>query len=148
MFHPLEDGSTALFYEKNKIQDDYKEMADYILKNLHGMTFPGWEPERMAKLDQLFEAYKPVTKEKLWESTLVRLSFQLFQHIPAAPQIHDSHGAVIKPITWPARLSPDVTSMVWAHITCISAVMIRFHDFKNARIAITIPMGGLGKIAV
>ncbi|EOS40339.1 hypothetical protein C808_01310 [Lachnospiraceae bacterium M18-1] len=25
-------------------------MADYILNNLHGMTFPGWEPERMAKL--------------------------------------------------------------------------------------------------
>ncbi len=68
LFHPLEDGSTALFYEKNKIQDDYKEMADYILKNLHGMTFPGWEPERMAKLDQLFEAYKTVTKEKLWEN--------------------------------------------------------------------------------
>ena len=45
LFHPLEDGSTALFYEKGKIQDDYKEMADYILNNLHGMTFPGWEPE-------------------------------------------------------------------------------------------------------
>ena len=31
------------------------------------MTFPGWEPERMAKLDELFKAYAPVTKEKLWE---------------------------------------------------------------------------------
>ena len=59
LFHPLEDGSTALFYEKDRIQDDYKEMADYILNNLHGMTFPGWEPERMAKLDELFEAYRP-----------------------------------------------------------------------------------------
>ena len=37
-------------------------MARYILENLHGLTFPGWEPERMAKLDELFEAYKPVTK--------------------------------------------------------------------------------------
>ena len=68
LFHPLEDGSTALFYEKNRIQDDYKAMADYILHNLHGMTFPGWEPERMAKLDELFEAYRPVTREKLWEN--------------------------------------------------------------------------------
>ncbi|MCI8483415.1 MAG: mannonate dehydratase [Lachnospiraceae bacterium] len=68
LFHPMEDGSTALFYEKAKIQEDYKEMADYILKNLHGMTFPGWEPERMAKLDELFRAYRPVTKEKLWEN--------------------------------------------------------------------------------
>ncbi|MCC8060577.1 MAG: mannonate dehydratase [Clostridiales bacterium] len=68
LFHPLEDGSTALFYEKNRIQDDYKEMANYILNNLNGLTFPGWEPERMAKLDELFAAYKPVTKEKLWEN--------------------------------------------------------------------------------
>ena len=68
LFHPMEDGSTALYYEKAKIQQDYKEMADYILKNLHGMTFPGWEPERMAKLDALFEAYRPVTKEKLWDN--------------------------------------------------------------------------------
>ena len=68
LFHPMEDGSTALYYEKAKIQQDYKEMADYILKNLHGMTFPEWEPERMAKLDALFEAYRPVTKEKLWDN--------------------------------------------------------------------------------
>ena len=32
------------------------------------MTFPGWEPERMAKLDELFEKYRPVTKETLWEN--------------------------------------------------------------------------------
>ncbi len=68
LFHPMDDGSTALYYEKAKIQQDYKEMADYILKNLQGMTFPGWEPERMAKLDALFEAYRLVTKEKLWEN--------------------------------------------------------------------------------
>ena len=68
LFHPMGDGSTALYYEKAKIQQDYKEMARYILENLQGMTFPGWEPERMAKLDELFEAYRPVTKEKLWEN--------------------------------------------------------------------------------
>ena len=68
LFHPMGDGSTALYYEKAKIQQDYKEMANYILENLNGLTFPGWEPERMAKLDELFEMYRPVTKEKLWEN--------------------------------------------------------------------------------
>lgn len=68
LFHPLKDGSTALFYEASKIQDDPKEMAEYILNNLNGLTFPGWEPERMAKLDELFEAYAHVTKEVLWEN--------------------------------------------------------------------------------
>ncbi len=68
LFHPVGDGSTALFYQKDMIQDDPKVMANYILENLHGLTFPGWEPERMAKLDELFEKYRPVTKEKLWEN--------------------------------------------------------------------------------
>ena len=66
LFYPLGDGSTALFYEKAKIQDDYKEMVDYIMSKQDGLTFPGWEPERIARLDELFEAYKDVTKEKLW----------------------------------------------------------------------------------
>ena len=70
LFHPVGDGSTALYYEKDMIQDDYKAMADYILgfTEKYNMTFPGWEPERMAKLDELFKAYAPVTKEKLWEN--------------------------------------------------------------------------------
>ncbi len=68
LFHPVGDGSTALFYEKDKIVDDPEEMAAYILKNCEGYTMPGWEPERMAKLKELFAMYKDVTKEKLWEN--------------------------------------------------------------------------------
>ena len=68
LYHPVGDGSTAMFYETSKIHEDPKEMADYILKNANGLTFPGWEPERMAKLDELFEKYRLVTKEKLWEN--------------------------------------------------------------------------------
>lgn len=68
LFHPVGDGSTALYYEKGMIQNDPKEMAEYILSNLGGLTFPGWEPERMERLDELFTAYRSVTKEKLWEN--------------------------------------------------------------------------------
>ncbi len=68
LFHPVGDGSTALFYEKAKIYDDPNEMAKYILEEVGDMTMPGWEPERLAKLNELFEAYRPVTKEKLWEN--------------------------------------------------------------------------------
>ena len=68
LFHPVGDGSTALYYEASKIHEDPKEMADYVMSftEKYHMTFPGWEPERMAKLDELFEKYKGVTKEKLW----------------------------------------------------------------------------------
>ena len=66
LFHPVGDGSTALYYEKSRIKENPKEMAEYILSNLGGMTFPGWEPERLARLDELFAAYAHVTKEQLW----------------------------------------------------------------------------------
>ena len=68
LFHPVGDGSTALFYEKNMIQDDYNAMAKYILDftEKYNMSFPGWEPERMAKLDELFKAYEGVDHEKHW----------------------------------------------------------------------------------
>lgn len=68
LFHPLSDGSTALFYQKDMIREDPVEMADYILKGCKGYTMPGWEPERMAKLQGLFEDYAPVTREMLWEN--------------------------------------------------------------------------------
>lgn len=78
LFHPVGDGSTALYYEKDKIIDDPNEMARYILEECEGYTMPGWEPERMDKLTELFEAYKPVTKEKLWEN----LKYFLEQMMP------------------------------------------------------------------
>lgn len=68
LFHPLPDGSTALYYEKSKIKQDPEEMAAYILKETKGYTMPGWEPERLANLKQLFDLYKDVDKEKLWEN--------------------------------------------------------------------------------
>ncbi len=68
LFHQLSDGSTAMFYEKGMIQDDHNAMAKYILDftQKYNMTFPGWEPERMARLDELFKAYEGVDHEKLW----------------------------------------------------------------------------------
>ncbi|MEX1377504.1 MAG: mannonate dehydratase [Eubacteriales bacterium] len=68
LYHSVGDGSNALFYEKNIVQDNPKAMAEYILKNSGDFTMPGWEPERMAKLDSLFEQYNGMTEEKLFEN--------------------------------------------------------------------------------
>ena len=64
--HP--DGSNALFYEKNAINPDPKAMAQKILDGCGDFTMPGWEPERMAKLDELFAAYKGVDEDTLFEN--------------------------------------------------------------------------------
>ena len=70
LFHPVGDGSTALYYQKDMIQDDPRAMAEYVMSftEKYHMSFPGWEPERMARLDELFQAYRGVTHEVLWEN--------------------------------------------------------------------------------
>ena len=44
LYKELPDGSNALFYEKNAIIDDPKEMAAKILEGAGKFTMPGWEP--------------------------------------------------------------------------------------------------------
>jgi len=70
LFHPLPDGSTALYYDRDSIQDDYTSMARYILDltERYHLSFPGWEPERMSRLDELFRLYADVDHERLWEN--------------------------------------------------------------------------------
>jgi mannonate dehydratase len=76
----MEDGSTALFYEKAKIENVNPMDLVSLIGNNPDFTIPGWEPERLAKLTQLFDAYKNVTEEDLWNN----LGYFLEQIIPIA----------------------------------------------------------------
>lgn len=84
LFHPVGDGSTALFYQKDRIPEDYHAMADYILDftEKYHLSFPGWEPERMARLEELFQAYANVDHETLWAN----LKYFLEAVIPACEE--------------------------------------------------------------
>lgn len=76
----MDDGSTALFFEKSKIDGiDPFDLVQTINHNSM-LTMPGWEPERLAHLTTLFEAYRSVSEEDLWE----HLSYFLKAIIPTA----------------------------------------------------------------
>ncbi len=79
LFKEMEDGSTALFYEKSRIDIDPFKLVEEINAN-STLTMPGWEPERLQHLTGLFEAYKDVTEEHLWEN----LRYFLKEIIPVA----------------------------------------------------------------
>ncbi|MRG84957.1 mannonate dehydratase [Salinibacillus xinjiangensis] len=80
LFKEMEDGSTALFFENDKLKNiDPIELVNTISKN-STYTMPGWEPERLAHLADLFEKYKNVTEEDLWEN----LQYFLEKVIPVA----------------------------------------------------------------
>jgi len=61
------DGSTVLAYNQAAI-DAIKpeEMFATIAGDSNGAVMPGWEPERMARVKELFEMYKDVDEEKLF----------------------------------------------------------------------------------
>ncbi|PNV60912.1 mannonate dehydratase [Clostridium sp. chh4-2] len=64
-----EDGSTVLAYNQDVIDEiDPEHMRESIERMSHGFVMPGWEPERLEKLASLFEAYKEVDSEKLFQN--------------------------------------------------------------------------------
>ena len=69
------DGSTVLSYDQEIIEKiDPEKMFEQIDSNSNGFVLPGWEPERLGRLKELFEMYKNVDDEKLFENLKYFLS--------------------------------------------------------------------------
>ncbi|WP_458119921.1 mannonate dehydratase [Paenibacillus sp. Z6-24] len=80
LHHPLPDGSNSLFYENSRIENmDPFELVMQIQSN-SALTMPGWEPERLSHLTELFEAYQGFTEEDLWRN----VQYFLDEIIPVA----------------------------------------------------------------
>ncbi len=63
------DGSTVLSYNQEMIDRiNPEEMFERIDSNNQGYVMPGWEPERLSRVKELFEAYKGVDSEKLFDN--------------------------------------------------------------------------------
>ncbi len=61
------DGSTVLAYTQEAVDAlDPDKMFESIAGDMNGTVMPGWEPERMARVKELFEMYKDVDDEKLF----------------------------------------------------------------------------------
>ncbi len=63
------DGSTVLAYTQEAVDAlDPDKMFESIAGDMNGTVMPGWEPERMARVKELFEMYKDVDDEKLFSN--------------------------------------------------------------------------------
>ena len=61
------DGSTVLAYTQKAVDELIPEkMFESISGDMNGTVMPGWEPERMAHVKELFEMYSDVDEEKLF----------------------------------------------------------------------------------
>lgn len=69
------DGSTVLAYTQEAVNSLVPEkMFSHISQDMNGTVMPGWEPERMEKVKELFELYKDVDDEKLFENLVYFLN--------------------------------------------------------------------------
>ncbi len=63
------DGSTVMAYNQKAVDAMIPEkMFDSIAGDMNGSVMPGWEPERLAHVKELFEQYKDVTEEDLFNN--------------------------------------------------------------------------------
>jgi mannonate dehydratase len=77
------DGSTVLAYDQKLIDKiNPANMFDLINSKADGFLLPGWEPERMAKIKELFEMYSDIDEEKLF----VNLEYFLNAVMPVCSQ--------------------------------------------------------------
>lgn len=61
------DGSTVLAYDQNEVDKINPDtMLSAMDEKSNGFVLPGWEPERMARVKELFKQYKDVDDEKLF----------------------------------------------------------------------------------
>lgn len=66
---PLPDGSTVLAYTQEAVDNiDPEEMFASIADDMEGTVMPGWEPERMEKVKELFTLYQDVDDDRLFEN--------------------------------------------------------------------------------
>lgn len=64
---PRRDGSTVLAYDQREIDKmDPEKLFASMEAGSQGYLLPGWEPERLAHIQELFQVYKSVDEEALW----------------------------------------------------------------------------------
>jgi len=66
---PRPDGSTVLAYDQKVVDSiDPQVFFNQTDANSNGFVMPGWEPDRLAHVKELFEAYKDVDAAKLFDN--------------------------------------------------------------------------------
>ena len=75
LWREREDGSFTLAYDQDIIdQVDVTKLKESMEEMSGGHLLPGWEPERMERIRELFAAYKDVTAEILFQNLVYFLN--------------------------------------------------------------------------
>lgn len=68
LFHKMEDGSTALFFNKETMETITPQALVELVTSKSEYTVAGWEPERLKELTTAIKAYEDITEDDLFEN--------------------------------------------------------------------------------
>ena len=83
LYHKLPDGSETMYYNNDTIMNiSPSELAALYKEQCKGIELPGWEPERMAVVNETIAKYKDITEDDYYE----HIKYFLDKIIPYAEQ--------------------------------------------------------------
>lgn len=105
--YELPDGSKTLCFDQAKVEGlSPQDMVDEILNGAGNFQLPGWEPERLARLEEVLERYKNIDKDKLIEN----YKYFLQAIIPTCEQLGIKMAVHPDDPAWPIFDIPRITS--------------------------------------
>jgi mannonate dehydratase len=127
------DGSTVLAYDQREIDKiDPVRMFEQMETGANGFLLPGWEPERMAHIRELFAMYRDVTEEKLFQN----LCYFLDAIMPACDRYDVNMAIHIDDPAWSVFGLPRIVTGKEKLLQLLSAV-------PNVRNGVTLCTGSL-----
>jgi mannonate dehydratase len=69
LYYDLPDGTNTMFFSEEFIRNTTpRALAERYAEETGGIAMPGWEPERLAHLEETLRRYEGMTRERYWEN--------------------------------------------------------------------------------
>lgn len=107
LYKVLPDGSNTLAFDQAKVEGlSPRDMVNEILDGAGNFELPGWEPERLAQLEEVLDKYKDIDEDKLREN----YKYFLEGIIPTCEEVGIKMAVHPDDPAWPIFDIPRITS--------------------------------------
>ena len=131
---PRPDGATVLSYDQELVDRiDPDNLMAHMDEKSNGFVLPGWEPERMTRIRELFAMYRDVDSEKLFANLVYFLKaiMPVCNKYDIYMAIHPDDPA------WPVFNLPRI-------ITCKENILRMLNEVNDVHNGLTLCTGSLG----
>jgi len=107
LYYQLSDGSYSMAYDHDKIKNiSPQQLIQEVESGSKGFSLPGWEPEKLKNLQQLFEIFSDIDEDKLFHN----LEYFLKSIIPVCEKVGIKMAIHPDDPPWPIFGLPRIVS--------------------------------------